>query len=77
MTDRYFRHYAFKNDEDVLYIGLDEWITLPDNPAPLFGAYVCTEAEVNERFDRLEKDLRRARRSALSAVRKLSGRARG
>lgn len=71
LIERYFRHYIFKGDEDVLYIGLDQWIERPDNETPLLGVYVCSETEANERFDELEKDLKRARRRALAAVKKL------
>jgi hypothetical protein len=70
MIERHFRPYVFPEDEDVVYVGLDEWNRRPGNETPLLGTYLCNEAEVNQRFDEIEADLKRARRSTLAAVKK-------
>lgn len=72
MSERYFRHYIFPEDDDVVFVGLASWITRRDNPTPVLGPYLCDAVEVNQRFDELEADLKRCRREALAAVNKLS-----
>jgi hypothetical protein len=69
MSDRYFRHYIFPGDEDVVFFGLDNWLERDKNA--LLGPYLCNAAEVNTRFDELEADLKRCRRETLAAVSKL------
>jgi hypothetical protein len=69
MSGRYFRHYIFERDEDVVFVGLDNWLERDKNA--LLGPYLCNEAEVNARFDEIETDLKRCRRETLAAVSKL------
>lgn len=72
MSERYFCHYIFPEDNDVVFVGHASWITRHDNPTPVLGPYLCDAAEVNQRFDELEADLKRCRCEALAAINKLS-----
>jgi hypothetical protein len=70
MSDGYFRHYIFPEDNDVIFVGLGNWLERDKNV--LLGPYLCNAAEVNARFDELETDLKRCRRETLMALSKLT-----
>jgi hypothetical protein len=72
MIDRFFRSYILPEDNDVVFVGLDYWVEMGENPTPLLGTYLCDSAEVNARFDALEADLKRCRREALAKIERLN-----
>lgn len=68
-TKRYFNHYVFPRDQDVIFIGLDEYANYPENNTPLLaGHYLASEKEVDDFFDEVLTDLNRARKAAKKKI---------